>query len=89
MKKSRQEKQLERQEKQWKTHDKKPETKKQKEKRLAQNKQQFMNRLITKPKKSRWVYFKKLCKDGKIRTIRKKVPIKGKHSVAKVKRIDW
>ena len=68
--------------------EKKPETEKEKKKRLAINKAQFMNRLITKSrKKFRHVYSKKLCKDGVIRTVRKAVPIK--KSFAKIKRINW
>ena len=74
--------------KQRKAMEKKPETEKEKKERLARNRRQFMNRLITKPKKKfKYVYTKKLCKDGVVRTVRKKVPVK--KTIAKIKRIDW
>ena len=67
---------------------KKPETEKEKKERLAKNRQQFVNRLITKPKKKfKYVYYKKLCKDGVVRTVSKKVPVK--KTITKIKRIDW
>ena len=74
--------------KQRKAMKKKPETEKEKKQRLAINKAQFMNRLITKPKKRfKYVSLKKVDKDGKVRTVRKKVKVK--NPIAKIKRIDW
>ena len=74
--------------KQSKTMEKKPETEKEKKQRLAINKAQFMNRLITKPKKKfKYVSSQKVDKDGKVRTVRKKVKVK--NPVTKIKRIDW
>jgi hypothetical protein len=68
--------------------EKKPETEKEKKRRLAINKAQFMNRLITKPKKKfKYVSSKKVNKDGKVITVRKKVKVK--NPVTKIKRIDW
>ena len=67
---------------------KKPETEKEKKERLAKNRQQFVNRLITKPKKKfKYVSSKKVNKDGKVITVRKKVKVK--NPVTKIKRIDW
>ena len=74
--------------KQSKTMEKKPETEKERKKRLGINKAQFMNRLITKPKKKfKYVSSQKVDKDGKVRTVRKKVKVK--NPVTKIKRIDW
>jgi hypothetical protein len=68
--------------------EKKPETEKEKKQRLAINKAQFMNRLITKPKKKfKYVSSQKVSKDGKVRTVKKKVKVK--NPVTKIKRIDW
>ena len=85
---SKEQKQSRRAAKQRKTMEKKPETEKERKQRLAINKAQFMNRLITKPKKRfKYVSLKKVDKDGKVRTVRKKVKVK--NPVAKIKRIDW
>ena len=67
---------------------KKPETEKENKERLAKNRQQFVNRLITKPKKKfKYVSSQKVSKDGKVRTVKKKVKVK--NPVTKIKRIDW
>ena len=85
---SKEQKQSRRAAKQRKTMEKKPETEKERKQRLAINKAQFMNRLITKPKKRfKYVSLKKVDKDGKVRTVRKKVKVK--NPIAKIKRIDW
>ena len=85
---SKEEKQSRRAARQRKAMEKKPETEKEKKRRLAINKAQFMNRLITKPKKKfKYVSSKKVNKDGKVITVRKKVKVK--NPVTKIKRIDW
>ena len=85
---SKEQKQSRRAARQRKAMEKKPETEKEKKRRLAINKAQFMNRLITKPKKKfKYVSSKKVNKDGKVITVRKKVKVK--NPVTKIKRIDW